>query len=307
MHATSLRLVADQLMPESGLDHFEKRHDFLVAVDSDGCAFDTMEIKHKECFIPNFIRFFGLQAVAKYARECAEFANLYSKTRGANRFPAYLRSLEILAERPEIVARGFRVPTLPGLRDWIQRETKLGTKTIGPEADRTGDADLKLGHAWSAAVDASIAAIVHGVTPYPGVREALQTLSRQADLIVCSSTPSSALQSEWNEHKIAPFMQAICGQEAGRKAESLQKCLEMGYQPEKMLMIGDAPGDMNAAKKVGCRYFPINPGREEQSWECFNTEAMARFFDGSYAGDFEASLISDFESHLPDDPPWKQV
>jgi len=294
-------------MPAPGLDNFDKRHDFLVAVDSDGCAFDTMEIKHKECFIPNFIRFFGLQAVSKYARECAEFANLYSKTRGANRFPAYLRSLDLLAERREVSARGFNVPTVPGLREWVQRETKLGTKTIGPEAERTGDPDLKLGHAWSAAVDESIDQMVNGVTPYPGVRGALQTLSQQADLIVCSSTPSSALQSEWNEHKIAPFMQAICGQEAGSKAESLQTCLEMGYQPDKMLMIGDAPGDMKAARQVGCRYFPINPGHEEQSWKRFNTEAMAQFFDGSYAGEFEVSLIADFESHLPEDPPWKQV
>jgi len=34
----------------------EPRYDFFVGIDSDGCAFDTMEIKHKECFTPNTIK-----------------------------------------------------------------------------------------------------------------------------------------------------------------------------------------------------------------------------------------------------------
>ena len=46
-----------------------------------------MELKHKECFIPNTINYWGLQGVSKYAREAAEFVNLYSKSRGVNRFP----------------------------------------------------------------------------------------------------------------------------------------------------------------------------------------------------------------------------
>ena len=66
---------------------FTPKHDYLVGIDSDGCAFDTMELKHKECFIPNTINYWGLQGVSKYAREAAEFVNLYSKSRGINRFP----------------------------------------------------------------------------------------------------------------------------------------------------------------------------------------------------------------------------
>ena len=37
---------------------------FLVGIDSDGCAFDTMELKHKECFIPNIINYMELQGVS---------------------------------------------------------------------------------------------------------------------------------------------------------------------------------------------------------------------------------------------------
>jgi hypothetical protein len=51
---------------------------FFVGVDSDGCAFNTMEVKQKECFRPNFIKYFGFQGVFRWAREAGEFVNLYS-------------------------------------------------------------------------------------------------------------------------------------------------------------------------------------------------------------------------------------
>ena len=71
-------------------------HQFLVGIDSDGCVFDSMELKHKECFIPNFINCYELQGVSKYAREAAEFVNLYSKSRGVNRFPGLVEQLDWL-------------------------------------------------------------------------------------------------------------------------------------------------------------------------------------------------------------------
>ena len=58
------------------LTELEPRHEFFIGIDSDGCAFDTMEIKHKECFIPAIIKHWGLQPVSKYAREAVEFDRL---------------------------------------------------------------------------------------------------------------------------------------------------------------------------------------------------------------------------------------
>ena len=74
-----------------------RKHDFLVGIDSDGCVFDSMELKHKECFIPAFINHYELQGVSKYAREAAEFVNLYSKSRGVNRFPGAGRAARLAA------------------------------------------------------------------------------------------------------------------------------------------------------------------------------------------------------------------
>ena len=35
---------------EKTLENFVPKHSFLVCIDSDGCAFDVMEVKHKSAF-----------------------------------------------------------------------------------------------------------------------------------------------------------------------------------------------------------------------------------------------------------------
>jgi len=288
------------------LDTFTKKHGFLVGIDSDGCAFDSMEVKHKECFIPNTIKYFDLQAVSKFAREAAEFVNLYSKERGINRFPALISTIDLLIERPDVQKRGVAIHQLKSVRDWIARESKLANPALEAEAAKTGDADLKRTLDWSKAVNKTVDDMVHGVPPFPFVRESLTKLQSAADMIVCSATPGAALQKEWEEHDIAKFTAAICGQEAGTKKDILARAMQAGYEPTQVLMMGDAPGDMKAAKGVGALFYPINPGAEDQSWERFFKEAADRFLNGTYAGEYEAKLIAEFDSYLPELPPWKK-
>jgi phosphoglycolate phosphatase-like HAD superfamily hydrolase len=294
-------------MSDNPLDHdFQKKHDFLIGIDSDGCAFDTMEIKHKECFIPNTVKYFGLQSVSKYAREAAEFVNLYSKWRGINRFPALTMTLDLLEERTEVKNRGTKIPKLQGVRDWIERETRLGNPALTAEVEKTGNEDLKVALEWSIAVNNMVEDMVQGVAPFPYVKQSLEKLVPLAEMIVCSATPNAALKNEWEEHDIARYVMAICGQEAGSKKETLGQAKNFGYEGNKVLMIGDAPGDMKAAKAVGALFYPINPGREEQSWERFYKEACDKFLNGEYAGEYENQLIAEFDEYLPELPPWKR-
>lgn len=293
--------------PQAPLRDFKKAHDFFVGIDSDGCAFDTMEVKHKECFIPPFIKHFHLAAVAKYAREACEFVNLYSKDRGANRFPAYVKALDLLAERPEVRRRGFQVPALKGLRDWIARETKFANPVLKAEVEKTQDPDLALTYAWSAEVNTTVGAIVRDVPPFPLVRESIESLKGRADVMVVSATPVEALTREWEEHGLAELVGLIAGQELGSKKEHL--ALAAGpdrYARDKVLMIGDAPGDRKAAEGNGVLFYPINPGHEDESWQRFFEEALPRFFAGTYAGDYMAQRVHEFEALLPDTPPWKR-
>jgi phosphoglycolate phosphatase-like HAD superfamily hydrolase len=282
--------------------NFTPKHDFLVGIDSDGCAFDTMELKHKECFIPNTINYWGLQGVSKYAREAAEFVNLYSKSRGINRFPALVEALDWTNRRPEVRARGIHVDIPRSLLDWMTRETKLANPALEKEVERTGDPDLKHTLEWSKAVNESVGRMVRGVPPFPLVRESLERLSQRADVLVVSATPHEALQREWEEHDLARYTVAICGQEIGTKKESLAAAAK--YPPNHTLMIGDAPGDHSAAKANHALFFPINPGAEEASWRRFHDEGIDRFLAGTFAGDYQTELLAEFDRYLPSTPPW---
>ncbi len=290
--------------PAQILRDFKPSKEFFVGIDSDGCIFDSMEIKHQECFAPMFIKHFHLQAVSKYARETWAFVNLYSKTRGANRFPALVRALNLLRERPQVIARGVKVPDTAALDEWIARETKLGNATLAAEV-KNGNRGLDQVKVWSDAVNDTVLDIVHGVPPFPLVRECLAKINEQADAMCISQTPVDALQREWGEHGIEKFVKIIAGQEMGTKTEHIKFAAKDKYAADKILMIGDAPGDFNAAKKNGALFFPINPGKEEASWERLHNEALNRFFAGTYAGEYEAALVKEFDDCLPENPSWK--
>jgi len=281
------------------------KHDYLVGIDSDGCAFDTMELKHKECFVPNHIKHWDLQGVSKYAREAAEFVNLYSKSRGINRFPALVEVLQWLQKRPEVKARGVKIDIPRSLLNWIERETKLGNPALERAVEETGDPGLARTLRWSKGINQSVADMVSGVPPFPFVRESIQRIDEKADVIVVSATPQEALVREWEEHDLAKHVVAICGQEVGTKAESLRAAAK--YPPDHTLMIGDAPGDYKAATANSALFFPINPGDEEASWKRFYEEGIDRFLDGTFAGEYQQKLLQEFDSYLPEKPPWPVI
>ncbi|MBU6401499.1 MAG: HAD family hydrolase, partial [Verrucomicrobia bacterium] len=94
------------------------------------------------------------------------------------------------------------------------------------------------------------------------------------------------------------------GQELGTKTEHLKLAAAGKYPVGKILMIGDAPGDLKAARANQALFYPVVPGKEEASWERFDWEALDRFFAGTYAGPYEQALVQEFEASLPEQPPW---
>jgi len=286
---------------------YKPQHRFLIGIDSDGCAFDTMELKHKECFVPNTIKYWNLQGVSKYARETFEFVNLYSKSRGINRFPALIETLQRLQRRPEVKQRGVNIEIPQSLIDWVARETKLGNPALKEEVERNPDPGLIQTLEWSLAINKTVDFIVDkGVPPFPFVRESLEKMKGKADVLVVSATPQEALVREWEEQNIGQYVAAICGQEVGTKKESLEKAQKIGnYGENKILMIGDAPGDHKAAEANKALFFPINPGAEEQSWQRLHDEGLDRFFSGTFAGQYQQELLDEFHRYLPSEPPWK--
>ena len=293
--------------PQEQLLALKPEKEFFIGIDSDGCAFDTMEIKQKECFCPNFIKYFNMQPVSKYARETWEFVNLYSTNRGCNRFLAVNETLRLLAARPEIKARNFTVPSASPLIEWTKKESKLGNPTLKKYAAEINEPFITRTLEWSLKVNEDIEKLVFGISPFPFVKECLEKIKSSADVMVVSQTPFEALKREWEENKIDQFLRMIAGQEHGTKAEHLKYGAKGKYPDEKILMIGDANGDLKAAKSNGVLFFPINPGKEEESWEMLFKEGLDRFFSGKFKGSYEEKLIEEFKSFLPEKPHWKQA
>jgi phosphoglycolate phosphatase-like HAD superfamily hydrolase len=135
----------------------------------------------------------------------------------------------------------------------------------------------------------------------------LAKLSNVADIIVVSATPGEALEREWNEHDIAKYTAVIAGQEMGTKEEHLQVASYGKYTQNRILMIGDALGDMAAAKNNNALFYPINPGHETKSWKRFFEEVFDKFINGQYGGSYETDLIAEFDACLPENPPWIKI
>lgn len=289
------------------LSDMQPQHTFFIGIDSDGCAFDTMEIKHKECFTPNIIKHWGLQAVSKYAREASEFVNLYSHWRGVNRWPALIKVFDLLMERPEVIKRGFHVPPAPRVREFSANK-QFPQSNDGLKAYMAAhpDPELDKALAWSLAVNAAIADMVYGIPPFPYVRESLEFLKDKADMIVVSQTPTEALCREWAEHSIDRYVRIIAGQEMGTKSQHIGFAAGGKYATDHMLMIGDALGDLKAARDNHALFFPINPGREDESWQRFYEEGLHKFLALEYTADYEATLIAEFEKAMPETPPWQK-
>lgn len=288
------------------LKALNKTKDFFVGIDSDGCVFDTMELKHKECFIPNIVKHWNLQGISKYVREAAEYVNLYSKSRGVNRFPGLVEVFELLAKREDVIKRGVKLPNVDSLKKWIEEETKLGNPALKLEIEKTKDPILQKSLDWSEGVNDFVEDIVFNITPFSSVKPCLELIKEKSDSIVVSQTPFEALEREWKETGIKPEISFIAGQECGTKTEHLQIVAEGKYDSDKILMIGDAPGDQRAAEAVNALYWPIIPGIEEESWDLLLSEGLNKFFDGTFKGEYQKSLIDKFNSALSDVPPWQE-
>lgn len=287
---------------EKTLENFVPKHSFLVCIDSDGCAFDVMEVKHKECFCPATVNDWDLQAVSRYAREAWEFVNLYSVYRGINRFLALDKVLDLTGSREEVKRlTGFSMPDGSVLKKWIQSGEPLNNQSL---EKYKADSEYRKILNWSLDCNQRISDMVRGVPPFPYVRESLEKLAEYADIVIVSATATEALMREWSEHGLLPLVSAICGQEVGSKAQCIEK-VKQSYEASHCLMIGDAPGDGQAAKKNGILFYPICPLKETESWKQFYVQTLDWFLNGQYAGEHERQVIDQFEKILPKTPTWR--
>ena len=273
----------------SALDDFKRIKRFAVCVDSDGCAMDTMNIKHIRCFGPCMVAEWGLEQWSAPILERWNVINLYSMTRGINRFKGLAMALEEI-DRQYTPIEGVKL-----LCAWAQDAPELSNDAVAKKAAEHPIFEKAL--RWSQAVNRSIESLPpEEVKPFDHVKEALAAAHAQADVVVVSSANPEAVRKEWKRFHLLEHVDLLCTQEMGSKAYCIGKLVEKGY--EAILMCGDAPGDEQAARKNRVLYYPILVNREDESWRRFLEEGLGKFLKNEYAGAYQQALLDEFNANL---------
>ena len=275
------------------LDTFVKKHDFLVCVDSDGCAMDTMDVKHYRCFGPCMVAEWGLEAWQETVLKRWNDVNLYTMTRGVNRFKALAICLS------EINEQFCPIEDLDSLTLWVETSAELSNGALKAALAASPSICLEKALRWSIAVNEAITALPDAdKLPFPMAKEALAFAHERADVAIVSSANLDAVLAEWQEHGLLEHTDIVLSQNAGSKAFCIGELLKKGYAPDHVLMCGDAPGDRDAARKNGVFYYPILVRSEKASWEESMAEGFDRLLSGSYAGEYQAKKTAQFLKNL---------
>jgi phosphoglycolate phosphatase-like HAD superfamily hydrolase len=282
------------------LKSFQPSHEFFIGIDSDGCVFDSMEVKQKEFFVPNAIKFFGLSDISDILLETWEFVNLYSIHRGGNRFTSLVTVFDLLSRNKELRNRGYNLPDMTALREWVNIETKLGNANLRKYFESNYDPGLEKVLKWSEAINDEISRLLRKIPPFPDALKALDRISGTADVVIISQTPFEAIEREWKENDLKKYVREIAGQEHGTKTEHIAMAAKGKYHDNKILMIGDAKGDFDASVNNGILFYPVIPGKENESWKRFLNEGFEKFIKGTFAGDYENKLLTEFWESLPE-------
>ena len=277
-------------------DTFERKHDYLVCVDSDGCVMDTMNCKHFHCFGPCMVTEWGLEAWKDEILDRWNVINLFSMTRGINRFKGLAMALK------EIDGKYKKITGVDALVHWADTAPALSNDGVAKAAAEAADADAKLvfekALSWSKAVNAALVELPEELkVPYAGAYEGLAAAHQFADVAMVSSANRDAVEEEWGKFGLLEHTDIVLAQDVGSKAACIAAMLKFGYDLDKVVMVGDAPGDCDAAEKNNVYYYPILVNHEKESWDEAIAVAFGKLQNGEYA-DYGAEMKKKFLQNL---------
>lgn len=275
------------------LEKFNKKKEFLICIDSDGCAIDSMNIKHIQCFGPCMVKEWNLEKWEDIILKRWNEINLYTMTRGTNRFLALSMALS------EIDKTYHLIEGIKEFKKWAEQAAELSNQAVEEMYKTTGIEIFDRALSWSKAVNQAITQLPEeAIKPFHGVKEGLQSAQQYADVAIVSSANAEAVQAEWKRYELLEKTDICLTQNEGSKAYCIKKMLEKGYQKNHVLMIGDAPGDKKAAESNGVLYYPILVRQENKSWDIFLTEALPKFLEETYEGSYQEQQNQKFEENL---------
>lgn len=279
-------------MPDM-LEGYRKKKEYLICVDSDGCAMDTMDIKHITCFGPCLIPVWGLSQWEPEILARWNEINLYTMTRGINRF----KGLSMILT--EISGRYRAVPGAESFAKWTKEAPELSNASVRAQWERTGETIFCQALEWSQEVNRRIGGMApESKCAFDGVEEALKAAHALGDVAVVSSANQKAVEEEWRRQGLMPYVDVVLSQDAGTKSACIRALMEKGYAADHVIMVGDAPGDCEAAMDNGVCYYPILVRHEEASWKRFPEEALTHLVQGTCRGQWQERMMREFRENL---------
>ena len=277
-------------------DSFVKKHEYLICVDSDGCVMDTMNCKHFHCFGPCMVTEWGLEEWKDEILKRWNEINLFYMTRGINRFKGLAIALSEIHEKYKPITG------IAYLQRWADTAPALSNDSVAAAAANAECDDAKTvlekALSWSKAVNASIVALPEELKiPYAGAKEGLAAAHTFADVAMVSSANRDAVEEEWGKFGLLEHTDIVLAQDIGSKAACIAQMLKFGYDRKKVLMIGDAPGDCDAAEKNNVWYYPILVNHEKSSWDEAISTAFSKLQSGEYA-EYEVQTKKEFLANL---------
>lgn len=274
------------------LKEFTKTKDYLICIDSDGCVMDTMDVKHMRCFGPCLVYEWGLGEFRDEIIGLWRKVNLLSKERGVNRFSGLASVLS------EIQDNYMRVEGLDAYLEWVRNTDELSDQSLQEEYEKNGNVCFKKALEWSTMVNQSMVLVSEDrKQPFEGTEEALKLAREYADVVIVTAANGEEIKKEWESSGILQYVDLLMSQESGVKSECLKSLVEKGYARDHVIMIGDAPADLEAAQEAEVLFYPVLAYRERHSWRNF-PQMLKRFTEGTYAGDYQSGKIDMFKKNL---------
>lgn len=197
------------------LTQYKPHYKKLICVDSDGCAIDSMTIKHERAFGPALVNEWQLDTYSEKILNHWNAFNLYEITRGINRFKGLEKMLG------ELVSEGIEIEGYKYIKHWVTTTDSFSNPSLEQAITASpNQIGLRKALSWSHMVSSRIKSLPSTV-PFNYVLDTLKHTATFADIAIVSSANLSAVQHEWKTYHLTPYLNGMFAQEAGTKEHCL--------------------------------------------------------------------------------------